>query len=274
MDISYILFNSLVYGIVAFVMMSFFAYIKVLNFALWIVMILLAYIIQIIYSQWINSITITLLIGTIIIYLFINWLILKYFKNTKKRELFGLVFTLGASILLENLVNYIFGPNAVSIWGFSLNNTMMLIGFVLINMWVFYFIKRSFLGKIFKGIFENVNVIKSLGFKTNKNLQIFSLFLLLLLWVTAWMLLINWNVRASDALFYLIKGIWIMILVGITKIEYVFVGTLLYVLLEYVLFIKLWLPIAYKETLVLIIMLLVLMIKPQGLFTRKITRKS
>jgi len=46
------------------------------------------------------------------------------------------------------------------------------------------------------------------------------------------------NLRASDGLFYLIKGIGIMILVGVAKKEYMYLGALLYVFIEYLLFIQ------------------------------------
>ena len=274
MDIAYILFNSLIYGIVAFVMMSFFAYFKILNFAAGAFMIFLWYILEMLYVQWINWITIAITVSVIIVYILINRVILRYFKNIKQRELFGLVFTLWASILIENAANYIFGPNAVSIWNLSMNTGMMITIFILLNIWVFYFLKLSFVGKLFKWIFENANVVKSLWFRSNRNLQIFGLILLVILWIAARMILIEWNIRSSDALFYLIKWVGIMILVGIKKIEYVFIWSLLYVCLEYLLFIKLGLPIAYKETLILIVMLTILIFKPNGIFTRKSLRKS
>lgn len=274
MDIAYILFNSLIYGIVAFVMMSFFAYFKILNFAAGAFMIFLWYILEMLYVQWINWITIAITVSVIIVYILINRVILRYFKNIKQRELFGLVFTLWASILIENVANYIFGPNAVSIWNLSMNTGMMITIFILLNIWVFYFLKLSFVGKLFKWIFENANVVKSLWFRSNRNLQIFGLILLVILWIAARMILIEWNIRSSDALFYLIKWVGIMILVGIKKIEYVFIWSLLYVCLEYLLFIKLGLPIAYKETLILIVMLTILIFKPNGIFTRKSLRKS
>gem|GEM_PF-4583746 len=46
-----------------------------------------------------------------------------------------------------------------------------------------------------------------------------------------------------------------------------FFGALAYVLIEYLLFITRGLPIAYKESLVLVIILFVLMLKPEGIFS-------
>jgi branched-subunit amino acid ABC-type transport system permease component len=59
----------------------------------------------------------------------------------------------------------------------------------------------------------------------------------------------------------------VMILVGIAHKQYVFLWALLYVLIEYVMFIELGWPIAYKETLILVVILLILILKPEGLFS-------
>jgi hypothetical protein len=54
-----------------------------------------------------------------------------------------------------------------------------------------------------------------------------------------------------------------MILVGISKKEYMLFGALLYVVMEYLLFIQLGLPISYKETFILIVIVAVLLFKPE-----------
>ena len=60
-----------------------------------------------------------------------------------------------------------------------------------------------------------------------------------------------------------------MIMVGVEKREYIFLGALMYVAIEYILFIGLGLPIEFKETCILVIILAILLIKPQGLFSIK-----
>lgn len=78
--------------------------------------------------------------------------------------------------------------------------------------------------------------------------------------------------KPIDWIFYLLKGVWIMVLVWITKIEYSFIWALIYVIFEYILFISLWVEITYKESLILLIILIILIFKPNWLFTLK-TRK-
>jgi branched-subunit amino acid ABC-type transport system permease component len=57
-----------------------------------------------------------------------------------------------------------------------------------------------------------------------------------------------------------------MLLVGIAKKEWMYIGALLYVVVEYLLFIQWGFPMEYKETLILLVILLVLIFKPEGLF--------
>jgi branched-subunit amino acid ABC-type transport system permease component len=92
---------------------------------------------------------------------------------------------------------------------------------------------------------------------------------LVLLFGIAFILLTETSLRASDGLFYMIKALGVMILVGTARKEYLFLGALLYVAVEYLLFIVGGLPISYKETLILVVILGVLLFKPEGLFTGK-----
>lgn len=79
--------------------------------------------------------------------------------------------------------------------------------------------------------------MRSLGVHVDKMLQ--ALFLALLPGVIAIGVLIadQGTLRASDNLFYIIKGIGIMIMVGIDKKEFIYLGALLYVIIEYVMFV-------------------------------------
>jgi branched-subunit amino acid ABC-type transport system permease component len=130
-----------------------------------------------------------------------------------------------------------------------------------------YIFSKTMLGIILKGMFEHSNVIRWLGVPTMKILQwLFGFFLLLLL-ANSFLILNETNLRASDGLFYLIKGIGIMILVGVAKKEYMYLGALLYVFIEYLLFIQFWFPISYKETLIIAVIVLVLLAKPEWLFS-------
>jgi len=269
MDIWYIVLNSLMYGLVSFMLMWFFAYYKFLNFSVWVILVFSSYLIAHFYSNGFTVTWFVLMLWFVVFYFLINYLVLKFFKNIKQRELFWLVFTLWSSILLENGVNYIFWPTSVSINNIVLWTPVLIILFVLLNILLIYFFKYSFTGKIFKWIQENWKILRSLWYKLHRKLYYFAWLLLLTGFLSWFLILVFGNIRSSDHIFYLFKWIWIMILVWITKIEYVFIGALLYVLLEYILFISLWLPIAYKEALILIVILILLIFRPQWIFTFK-----
>lgn len=114
---------------------------------------------------------------------------------------------------------------------------------------------------------ENSGLVRGFGISTTSFLQKVFASLLVLLFVLAFILLNETSLRASDGVFYMIKALGIMILVGTAKKERMFAGALVYVLVEYGLFILAGLPISYKETLVLVVILGVLLFKPEGLFS-------
>lgn len=267
MDLWYILFNTLVYWIIAFVFAGFFAYGKFLNLGIGATMIALGYCIHGFvvdgFSWWLVAISVWLIAFTILV----NWLVVHSFRNETQRDLFGLIFTLGVSIFLENMTNYLFGPTSVSFSGMSMNVPLLIMLFVVVNVFIRYLFGKSYFGVMMKWIREQSKTIRSLWVSVNKTLYRLFAWLLLLLAGVAVMILIEGNMRSTDAIFYMIKGIGIMILVGIASKEYIMRWALLYVVLEYVMFISWWWPIAYKETLILVIILLVLLCKPTGLFS-------
>jgi branched-subunit amino acid ABC-type transport system permease component len=116
-------------------------------------------------------------------------------------------------------------------------------------------------------ISENSGLVRGLGIQTTSFLQKVFAVLLVLLFGIAFILLTETSLRASDGLFYMIKALGVMILVGTARKEYLFLGALLYVVVEYLLFIVGGLPISYKETLILVVILGVLLFKPEGLFS-------
>jgi branched-subunit amino acid ABC-type transport system permease component len=96
------------------------------------------------------------------------------------------------------------------------------VGFVVINALVYYLFGMSYLGKVYKGIYENSQTVRSLGVRVDRLLYVLFAILFVLLGVAAWLVLAESNMRSSDAIFYLIKGIGVMILVGIAHKQYVF----------------------------------------------------
>ncbi len=267
MDLGYILLNTIVYGTVAMVIAWFFWFGKILNFSLGAYMMMGGYILYRSITYGFSLLNIVMLIIFIGSFLLINLWLLKYFPNDKKRDHAWLVITLWISIILENLTSYIYWPNSVSLSIMHMPIYGLLIIFLILIWFFFYLYKYSFLGITLNAISEDSKLVRGLGVNTSKILQITFFCLLILLLACSFLLLNESNLRAGDGIFYMIKWIWIMILVWIAKKEYMFFGALLYVLIEYLLFIQRWLPISYKETLILIIILFVLLFRPEWLFS-------
>lgn len=265
--LTYILFNTLIYGSIAFIIASYYAYAKFLNATLGSYMILGTY--TAIYMMkygfsWTSMIIILWLIAT---YFIINIIVTRSFSNEKQRDLFGLIFTLWGSLLIENIINLIYGPNATSISLRTRTPIWLWVILVLTNLIITYVFHMSYNGKIWQGITTQASSIRSLGININRMMTIMmSVFLPIL--ITIGMIIANeWALKPSDNMFYLIKWIGIMIMVWVEKKQYIYLWALIYVTIEYVLFITRWLPIGFKETLILILILGILLIKPEWLFS-------
>lgn len=265
--LTYILFNTLIYGTISFIIASYYAYAKFLNATLWSYMILGTYTVIHIMKygfSWTSMVVIIWLIAT---YFIINIIVTRSFSNEKQRDLFGLIFTLWGSLLIENIVNIIYGPNATSISLWTRTPAWLLISLLIINCIITYIFHISYNGKIWQGITTQASSIRSLGININRMMTIMmSAFLPIL--ITIGVIIANeWALKPSDNMFYLIKWIGIMIMVWVEKKQYIYLWSLIYVTIEYLLFITRWFPIGFKETLILILILGILLIKPEWLFS-------
>lgn len=271
MDLYNILLMASVYWILAFIIWLYLNYFKYLNVAVAANMILIAYILYIIIIY--QSIPYILIVLLVLIFVSCNILITKLFKSIVQRQLFSLLFTLALSRLIENVIFYYYGFNSIS-FEFQATSILVLgVIFLLLLCVIVYLLKYSYYARVLKAYTENESVTKVLGLNTTLIGVIVWLAALILLLFVSYLLLSNGNIRAGDWFFYLIKALGILLLVGVASNHYVLIGALLYTVLEYSLFVTWGLPIAYKDSLILLIILAVLLIRPQGLFTLFSTRK-
>lgn len=267
MDFTYILFNTLIYWSMAFILSSFFSFWSILNMSLGGFMVIIAYTLRQLTYWWISLQFILVLTVLVWLYIALNRALYRYFPNPKQRDHVGLIITLWLNMLLENATSMLYWPNSVSLDMLHLTRPQLLIILVVFFFCIRYFFRQTMYWLSLKAISENNNLVRSLWVKSNIYTQIFFWFLFLLLVFLAWLILNQTWLKTWDGMFYLIKWIGIMILVWIDKKEYIFLWALLYVVAEYLLFIEIWLPIWYKETLILWIIVLMLLFKPEGLFT-------
>ncbi len=268
-ELHYILLNTFLYGSVALLIASFFAYSKVLNFSLGAYLTFAAYVIWEAIQHGFSLTFWLMLIVFFVSLLLVHWLLVSLFPNEKQREQAWLVITLGLSILIENMIGWVFGPLAISVSGFSFSWWQLLLILLLGSGGLWYRYQKTLVGKLGTAITENEYLVRGMGVSVRKFSLLMWLVLCGLLFLVAWVLLNESSLKTGDGFFYMIKGLGIMILAGIEKKEYLYLTALLYVIVEYLLFVQWGLPLSYKETLILIVILLVLLLRPQGLFSRK-----
>lgn len=267
MDLWYILFNTLVYGGLAFVFATFYAYSKIQHLGIGAIMMFCGYIIYHMSVYGLTWQTFLLAVGIIVSYIAVTYLLIHYFPDEKTRDLLSIVFTLGISLLLDNVIAFIYWPSSIGIEGVEIWVVPLLLIFVLCNIVVLYLFGSSMFGKVMKGVHEQHHVIGSLWISVPRLQYRTFFFLFFVLALLAWLVLVETQMRATDSFFYLIKGIGIAILVWFWQKQWIFIWALAYVVLEYIMFVTRWLPIVYKETLILLLVLLVLLWKPQWLFS-------
>lgn len=132
---------------------------------------------------------------------------------------------------------------------------------------IWYIFHASMAGKIFIASRESHSTVKSLGAPLTKWLLFGAWGWLILLLCASAITLGTGGIRPADGLFYLIIGIGIMVASGSRGITGVFLVSGGYTCLEYFFFITLDVPLAYKAALMITMILILLMIRPEGVFS-------
>ena len=266
MDLSYIFFNAIVYGTVASCMASFFAYAKFLHLGLGSYMIGAGFVVYL-FAQGRIAQAFLLLLSLLVSYILFYTLTLRHFPHEKQRDLVALITSLMLGVVIANVIQFFFGSGAIFLSAWNVSAWYLGAVFMFVSLSVYYVFERSCYSMIFKGLFEKYATMQSLGFPISRYMHVLYIFRFIGFIGIAILLLHTSGLKAVDGMFYLLKWLAIVIMVGIAHKQYIFVWALLYVLAEYFLFLHLWLPIAYKESMIMIVILVVLLIKPQWLFS-------
>lgn len=266
MDLSYIFFNAIVYGTVASCMASFFAYAKFLHLGLGSYMIGAGFVIYL-FVQWHIVEASLLLLGLIVSYIAFYTLMLRDFSHEKQRDLVALITSLMLGVVIANIIQFFFGSGAIFLSAWNVSAWLLGAIFILVSLSVYYIFEKSCYSMIFKWLFEKYATMQSLGIPISTYMHVLYVSRFVGFVGIAILLLHTSGLKAVDGMFYLLKWLAIVIMVWIAHKQYIFVWALLYVLVEYFLFLHLWLPIAYKESMIMVVILLVLLVKPQGLFS-------
>ena len=92
--LTYILYNTLIYGSIAFIIASYYAYAKFLNATLGSYMIMGSYAVITIMKHGRTRDSLRIILCMVAFYYIVNFIVIKSFSNEKQRDLFGLIFTL------------------------------------------------------------------------------------------------------------------------------------------------------------------------------------
>lgn len=272
MDISYILHNTIVYGIIAFVLARILSHNKYLSFAIGWVLIWVSYVFQSVFTWWLGLAHFLHLLFIFIVLYWLDTFIYKSFQHEYVRDLFGLIFTMWFTIFVTNLLFFIYGPSAISIDIARIPNIILITLLIFLQVIIYFLYRHTIFWKITWWMHENSRVVETLSIRRNPINLWNTLFSFFLICVASYVILSSSSLGSWDEIFYVIKWIWIFIIVWIHRLEYMFIWALAYVILEHILFINLWFPLEYKESMILFIILGILIWKPQWVFSLK-TRK-
>jgi len=97
----YLLTHTLVYGIIGGVFVYYLAYCKVLQISVGATFIGLAFSLAK-YAQGYHLEAAILCVGLLVFYTLLQWIMLRFFPHQSQRDIFSIMFTLGAAIVIEN----------------------------------------------------------------------------------------------------------------------------------------------------------------------------
>ncbi|WP_102348684.1 branched-chain amino acid ABC transporter permease [Bacillus sp. Marseille-P3661] len=226
------------------------------------------------------------LLGSAIYGVALERFIYRPLRNKGASIVMTLIASLGILILTENLIGLIFGPDTYSIFSGPLptinigNNFMVTITDILaiviavIVFIILYFVlTKSKIGKMMRAISDNPEMATIVGMNTNKIYTIVFAIGSALVALAAPLQAMAIGVRPDQGFSIMFVSVIAVIIGGIGYLPGAALGALFLGIIESL---SLWvLPSSWKTTVVFIVMLLFLVIKPQGFFGSKIgTRRA
>lgn len=171
MDIGYILFNTIVYGVLATAMAAFMAYGKFLNLAIASYFVLSSYVVYQLATFGFGWGFVGIIGLLIAVFFALHWLLLRVFKNEKQRDLAAIVITLATAYCIDNTISYIYGPSSINIQNIDISLGAIIVIFVVLITVFYYTFSKTTIGVMLKAIHEKTPVVKSLGIYVNRILQ-------------------------------------------------------------------------------------------------------
>ena len=124
--------------------------------------------------------------------------------------------------MIANVLQFFFGSGGIYLPVWHISAWILLTIFVLVAGMIYYVFEKTHYSIVFKGLFEKAAVIQSLGIPSGRYRHILYIFWFVALFGVAALILHTSGLKAVDGLFYILKGLAIMILVGIANKKYIF----------------------------------------------------
>jgi branched-chain amino acid transport system permease protein len=274
-----------VYALVAFGMSLLLGIMKFLNIAHGSFLILGGYISYWIFKLW--GIDPYLSIPLIIILIFISGLILYKLTfsplvklpDVGKRLDNSLLITFGLVYVLDNVMTTMWSANIRSITTFytggtlSIYNTKLsitgLCGLgiaVLVEVALYFLFSRTYFGKHVRAATEDAEAASLCGVNVERTYLISCGIAIALAGVAGVVVLSSYSISASGGMSWLLMGIVVMVLAGEGKLNTVLPAGLILGIVQSLSIFIVGAP--YRQAVALVIFIIVLMFRPQGLFTR------
>lgn len=267
MDISYILYNTIIYGGIAFIFSQRYATQKVINLSIGWYMVACWYVLYDLMMYWFSWKTWGMLLFVILSYISMHALCLYGAKDVRSRNIVGIIASLWFLLLVDNMLWLVYGPWSVSVSWIDMSVASLFFIIVCAQILISYMYRYTFWWTATKSIDEHERVWESIWIdRSLYQCWVYGITFLLLVWLS-FLVLAEASMQPSDAVFYLIKWMWITVFVWYKNPQRLLLGALIYVLVEYCLFVVWWVSILYKESLMLVCILIVLLVKPRWIFS-------
>jgi len=203
------------------------------------------------------------------------------FKPLRKQHmLMPLIAAIAVSILLQNMIALIFGneiktyalgpvEKGMEMFGFIITKTQVLIVFVAIALMLitWLFIKKTKIGQEVRAVADNRHLAESLGIDSERVINVTFAFGSALAAAGGVLIAMETNLEPMMGLMPNIKAFAAVIVGGVGSVPGAILGSYFIGLAENI---GIWyLPSGYKDAIAFFILLVFLLIRPQGIFGRK-----
>ncbi|MEX2410187.1 MAG: branched-chain amino acid ABC transporter permease [Candidatus Paceibacterota bacterium] len=225
---------------------------------------------------------------TIILSAFFGWLMnLLVFRTLRKRgsnNIILLLSTVGILILIESLIQLIFGASVKTIGFLKIAKGLEFLGAIITPLQIviiitatillialFLFIKKTKMGKAIRAVSDNKDVAEIVGISSEKIYSYAFIIGSAIAGIAGILIGMEQNLKPTMGTNLMIKGFTGAVIGGMSSVSGAVVGSFILGLIENF---GIWfLPSGYKDAIAFVILFIFLIIKPEGIFGKSIKNK-